>query len=668
MSSSLEDFRRRLNRTLGFGTLIVWFSFAVLFQFLVFVLTQNQKELSSSRLSASLNSFVSAHEGKVAIIASNPDFRTFLRSGSQGRSNLYTPILTHLASLRDEDVLGVRIVDYKSGELLATLGEIRGQVLGFDLCYIGDHLNAQFGRCAAKILIFFDGVSALNKATASAEQIAQCSSCDRPITDYLDTNRFLKISNSTNFPVNLAPASPKLLMIQSFFIVISLLLVGVGLLFRNIVAKSIKNDIVNPLRDLLSQMKNGSNSNFSINTSVSEFVLLYQHNSAYAAIARTTQMLAHDVRKPFNLFRMTLERVKSVQEPQQMAAVLNDALPEVDKSLASVNGLISDVLNVGRESHLELRSMRLAPIVDEVLDELRKLYPNRDLRASFVVKANLWIHGDLTRLPRVFLNILSNAIEAVESKEVRLWISAHAVEPDSNTGNRTVEVRVGNAGSFIAPESRERIFDLFFTAGKSGGTGLGLAIVKKIISQHGGTVVCTSEKSAAFPEGKVEFVFQLQAASPVEESLLQPSSTAQTGKGLLEQTETGPEPSQHASEALREAPKPQVVFLDDSPLARWVWEAKLKPHTEIRCFAGPRELLEAIASGGIELPGVHTIITDHYFAPDERLTGLDVARELRSRGFTGRILLASNGAFSPAELTGIVDKVVDKNPVQWEML
>jgi CheY-like chemotaxis protein len=116
------------------------------------------------------------------------------------------------------------------------------------------------------------------------------------------------------------------------------------------------------------------------------------------------------------------------------------------------------------------------------------------------------------------------------------------------------------------------------------------------------------------------------------------------------------------------AAKPHVVFLDDSPLARWVWEAKLKPLTNIRCFAGPRELFERIESGSIELSKIHTMITDHYFAPDERLTGLDVARELRSRGFGGRILLASNGAFSAAELTGLVDKVVDKSPVDWDEL
>lgn len=409
---------------------------------------------------------------------------------------------------------------------------------------------------------------------------------------------------------------------------------------------------------------------------------LNTENAKANAIARTTQMLAHDVRKPFALFKMTIERIKSAATTEQVLQALQEALPEVERSMGSVDGLIMDVMNVGGDFSLVLKPVRLGQIIEEVTDEVSRLYPQRSLSIQSNLSPHLWIQGDLTRLPRVFLNILSNAIEAVESKEVRLWIAAHAVEPDSNTGNRMVEILLGNAGSFIAPESRERIFDLFFTAGKSGGTGLGLAIVKKIISQHGGTVVCSSEKSAAFPEGKVEFVFQLQAASPVEESLLQPSNTVQSRQGLPEAAQSSkgdmqsalkatpniPGATQHAREATHAAPKPRVVFLDDSPLARWVWEAKLKPHTEIRCFEGPRELREAIESCGIELSGVHTIITDHYFAPDERLTGLDVARELRSGGFTGRILLASNGAFSPAELAGLVDKVVDKNPVEWEKL
>ena len=419
------------------------------------------------------------------------------------------------------------------------------------------------------------------------------------------------------------------------------------------------------------------------------------------AIARTTQMLAHDVRKPFNLFRMTLERVRTADNPAQMSAILNEALPEVDRSLASVNGLIADVLNVGGESPLTLKPMRLAPIMEEAIEEIIKLYPSHKLYVKCELPEDTWINADLTRLPRVFMNILSNAIEAIGNRNVHLWISVQQLGASGESGQDAVEIRMGNAGSFIAPESRERIFDLFFTSGKSGGTGLGLAIVKKIVSQHGGSVVCASERSEAYPEGKVEFIIRLNAAEPVAGGKAQPAAEDATLQAANVQisaetpekctgnpdkstdylqaknfaqlgdsagTEKSAQARDASTDTTPEAPKPNVVFLDDSPLARWVWEAKLKPHTNIRCFAGPRDFLESIESGGIELPGVHTIITDHYFAPDERLTGLDVARELRSQGYAGRILLASNGAFSPAELTGLVDKVVDKSPVKWEIL
>lgn len=387
------------------------------------------------------------------------------------------------------------------------------------------------------------------------------------------------------------------------------------------------------------------------------------------AIARTTQMLAHDVRKPFNLLRMTIERVKSAAHPEQMSTILNEALPEVDRSLASVNGLIADVLNVGGEGSLTLNPTRLAPVVEEVVDELRKLYPTHTLDVEFNLPTDVWIQADLTRLPRVFMNILSNAIEAVGTQKVRLWISAKQIVAGKDTNTQAVEIRVGNAGSFIAPEARDRLFDLFYTSGKSGGTGLGLAIVKKIVTQHGGSVVCTSEKNESFPEGQVEFIIRLNAAVPAAGIMEQAFNNPATQNEAAQSAPAHTTSDAHSKEdSPTTATKPHVVFLDDSPLVRWVWEAKLKTHTHIRCFAGPRELFESIEAGSVELHSLHTIITDHYFTPDERLTGLEVARELRQRGFAGRILLASNGAFSPSEIAGLVDKVVDKNPVEWELL
>ena len=79
MTASLEDFRKKLTRTMGWGTALVWLSFALLFKSLVWILAQNQTELALSRLSSALTGFVSAHEGKVAIVAANSDLRTFMR-------------------------------------------------------------------------------------------------------------------------------------------------------------------------------------------------------------------------------------------------------------------------------------------------------------------------------------------------------------------------------------------------------------------------------------------------------------------------------------------------------------------------------------------------------------------------------------------------------------
>jgi hypothetical protein len=230
-----------------------------------------------------------------------------------------------------------------------------------------------------------------------------------------------------------------------------------------------------------------------------------------------------------------------------------------------------------------------------------------------------WVEADDTRLPRVFLTTLANAIEAVTTTDVDLWVNAQ-----------------GN-----------------------GGTGLGLAIVRKIIEGHGGHVKCRSERTADAPQGKVEFVFTVRETvqpelAAVEHQAQQPSLTATVESIAIASQE--------------QAQLPKVIFLDDSPLARWAWETKLTGKVELLVLDGPKAFWTKVADSSIGLNEIHTIITDHYFAPDEKVTGLEFASELRVRKFKGRILLASNGEFTANELAGIVDKIVDKQPAEWETL
>ena len=85
-------------------------------------------------------------------------------------------------------------------------------------------------------------------------------------------------------------------------------------------------------------------------------------------------------------------------------------------------------------------------------------------------------------------------------------------------------------------------------------------------------------------------------------------------------------------------------------------------------FASPGDFWKAVESDAIELQSLHTIITDHYFAPEEKITGVEFAALSRQKSFAGRILLASNGEFDSEKLRGIVDKIVDKQPEDWEVL
>ncbi len=98
----------------------------------------------------------------------------------------------------------------------------------------------------------------------------------------------------------------------------------------------------------------------------------------------------------------------------------------------------------------------------------------------------IWVWGDPHQLQQVFLNIIANALDAMEPGG-RLSIS-------TSLNGQTVEVRFQDTGKGIREEDLERIFDPFFTTKETGkGVGLGLSISYTIIKQHQGDIEIESE-------------------------------------------------------------------------------------------------------------------------------------------------------------------------------
>ena len=96
------------------------------------------------------------------------------------------------------------------------------------------------------------------------------------------------------------------------------------------------------------------------------------------------------------------------------------------------------------------------------------------------------ILGDRTRLEQVFLNLLTNARQAMEEREARHLTVRTAL---ADGGNRPVVIEVSDTGKGFSADEASRLFTPFYSTKKDGhGTGLGLTISQRIVKDHGGVV------------------------------------------------------------------------------------------------------------------------------------------------------------------------------------
>jgi signal transduction histidine kinase len=217
------------------------------------------------------------------------------------------------------------------------------------------------------------------------------------------------------------------------------------------------------------------------------------------AVAATTQMLAHDIRKPFSILRMGLQMIRGAKDADDLQMIVADTERHVNRASKAVEGMLSDILEIDRKSTSHKEAVDLVKAMREALAEIR--LTRSDLMCEWKVdlQEGQVVIGDEIRLQRVFSNLLENAVQAAPTG--RIWVASRTMRREAG---ETCQIRVGNSGTFIEKSRLDVIFQPFFSFGKKGGTGLGLAIAKKIVEEHGGRIWCESTPS----EG-TEFILEI---------------------------------------------------------------------------------------------------------------------------------------------------------------
>src|SRR5579862_1028453 len=227
-----------------------------------------------------------------------------------------------------------------------------------------------------------------------------------------------------------------------------------------------------------------------------------------AALGQLSAGLAHEIRNPLGVIKGSadmLSRKVSGSEP-----LVAELAGYISSEVNRLNALVVRFLDFARPSKLELRPERISEIVDRALEAATASFPNAGVKIDRQYAPNLpEIPADPQLCEQVFVNLITNAIQAMQSQDVsqpktlRLSIAREIAHGEPGVG-----VIVEDSGPGVPPELREQIFNPFFTS-KKDGVGLGLSIVAKIVDDHRGSI----RLEANNPRGARFHVFFPAAAS-----------------------------------------------------------------------------------------------------------------------------------------------------------
>jgi two-component system nitrogen regulation sensor histidine kinase NtrY len=204
-----------------------------------------------------------------------------------------------------------------------------------------------------------------------------------------------------------------------------------------------------------------------------------QRLSAWREVARR---IAHEIKNPLTPIQLSAQRIykKYRSKIGKDASVFEEGTNTIIHQVTELKNLVNEFSNFARMPAVTPTPNDLNEIISSSLILFKEAH--RDIRFHFLPDPHLPIFKvDRDQMKRVFINILDNAVAAVDGGGV-IEIE---VKYDSSLKMVTLEVRDNGCG--IPDEDKTKLFEPYFST-KKAGTGLGLAIVNAIISDHNGYI------------------------------------------------------------------------------------------------------------------------------------------------------------------------------------
>jgi len=204
-------------------------------------------------------------------------------------------------------------------------------------------------------------------------------------------------------------------------------------------------------------------------------------SSRLAAIGELSARIAHDLRNPLSVLKNSAELLK-IALKSKMSPDIEENINRLDRAIFRMSHQVEDVLDYVKPTKLNIAEHSLLHVLQDSLERI-DVPKNVTLK---IPKRDCTVPCDSEKIEILFVNLISNAVQAIDEKKGTVIIRF-------SKGEAQTIIRISDDGPGIPQDKIDKIFDPLFTT-RQIGTGLGLPSCKNVVERHGGQISVTSKK------------------------------------------------------------------------------------------------------------------------------------------------------------------------------